>query len=88
MLTHEQGGILRDALTGSRVMIFSCSAYRSMCDTLFDRFKSGAGTILYGMGEGYGQKLFVSMQKFELQRDEAIEALQALADAAGWGTFR
>lgn len=58
-----------------------------MCDTLFERFRSGAGTILYAMGEGYWKKLFLSFSEYELHRDETIAALTALADIAGWGTL-
>jgi hypothetical protein len=85
MFSAAERGELRDTLTGSRIMIFSCSAYRAMCDHLFERFKSAAGTILYGMGEGYGEKLFRSISKFQLRREEAVVALSSLAEAAGWG---
>jgi predicted hydrocarbon binding protein len=85
VLNQEVEGELRDTLTGARVMIFSCSAYRSMCDTLFDRFESAAGTILYGMGQGYGSKLFRSISKLGLSSEDVIEALSKLASGAGWG---
>ena len=56
-LTSENG-VLRESLTQARVMLFGCSAYPSMCDALYEQFHSGAGVILYRMGEGYGQSSF------------------------------
>lgn len=77
--------VLRETITNSRVIIMSCSAYRSMCDALFDQFKSGAGVILYRMGEGYSKKLFGAVPKLGMTNEEVISGFERLAYLAGWG---
>ncbi|MDA4130608.1 MAG: hypothetical protein OK457_07540, partial [Thaumarchaeota archaeon] len=78
----------RETVTGARVMIFSCSAYRSMCDALFDQFQSGAGIILYRMGEGYAAKLIEALPKLGVSPDDIGQALKSLGFLAGWGKFQ
>jgi predicted hydrocarbon binding protein len=56
-----------------------------MCDALYDQFQSGAGIILYRMGEGYGNKLVKSLAKLDLSQEEKIQAFEKLAHLAGWG---
>jgi predicted hydrocarbon binding protein len=56
-----------------------------MCETLFDTFKSGAGVILFNMGVGYSKKLGETIGKLRLETGEALETMQMLARAAGWG---
>lgn len=82
---RDEKGILRDNFSERRVIIFSCSAYRSMCDSLYDQFQSGASIILYKMGEGYGRKLLKGVAKLDLRLDELVEAFQKLSHSSGWG---
>ena len=69
-------------------MLFGCSAYRSMCDALYEQFQSGAGVILYRMGEGYGRKVAVAIPITEISREDAIKVFQKLALLAGWGNIK
>jgi predicted hydrocarbon binding protein len=84
----ENKGVLRESVTNSRIMIFSCAAYRSMCNSLFDQFQSGWGIILYRMGQGYAEKLVEGISELNLSREEAIEMYQGLAWFAGWGDVK
>ena len=86
-LTVEDG-ILREAVTNSRIILFSCSAYRSMCDSLFEQFQTGSGIILYRMGQGYARKLTDGVTSLNLPREEAIEVYQKLSYHAGWGKVK
>ena len=85
LLHRDAEGVLRDNLGNHRVFIFSCSAYRSMCEALYDQFQSGAGIILYRMGEGYGTKLVKGVPQLGLSKEEMIEAFSKLSHLAGWG---
>ncbi len=85
LLHRDERGVLRDNFSNRRVIIFSLSAYRSMCDALYDQFQSGASIILYRMGEGYGRKLVKGIPQLGLSREERIEAFDKLAYMAGWG---
>jgi predicted hydrocarbon binding protein len=84
-LASEDRGILRTSPTNARVILLSCSGYRAMCDLLYEQFQSGAGTILYRMGEGYARKLVSSMPMDEITHEDAFKAFQNLALLAGWG---
>ncbi len=86
-LTSENG-VLRESLTHARVMLFSCSAYRSMCDALYEQFQSGAGVILYRMGEGYGRKVASTVPMGDMTREEAVKVFQRVALLAGWGNIK
>ncbi|MDA4111571.1 MAG: hypothetical protein OK439_03470 [Thaumarchaeota archaeon] len=88
LVLRDETGVLRESITGARVMIFSCSAYRSMCDALFDQFQSGAGIILYRMGEGYGRKLIQALPKLGMSADDMMQGLKSLGFLAGWGKFQ
>ncbi|MHB8567160.1 MAG: V4R domain-containing protein [Nitrososphaerales archaeon] len=77
--------VLRDSITSARVILMSCSAYRSMCEALFDQFQSGAGVILYRMGEGYAKKLLGAVPKLGVERDVIIGGFERLSYLAGWG---
>jgi hypothetical protein len=88
IVSRDEKGVLREGITGARVMIFSCSAYRSMCDALFDQFQSGAGIILYRMGEGYARKLIEALPKLGMSADDLIQGLKSLGFLAGWENFR
>ena len=85
LLHRGENGVLRDNFSNRRIIIFSCSAYRSMCDSLYDQFQSGAGVILYRMGEGYGRKLVKGFPQLGLSREEMVDALCKLYHLAGWG---
>jgi predicted hydrocarbon binding protein len=85
LIYRDEAGVLRDNFSTRRVIIFSCSAYRSMCDSLYDQFQSGAGIILYKMGEGYGRKLVKGVVQLDLSQNEVIEAFEKLSHLAGWG---
>jgi predicted hydrocarbon binding protein len=87
-LTQEHDGILREKITNVRVIIFSCAAYRSMCDSLFEQFQSGAGIILYRMGQGYARKIVEAIEKLDLPEDDAAKMYQKLAYWAGWGNTK
>jgi uncharacterized protein len=87
-LKRNGNGDLRDVLTNSRVMIFSCSAYRSMCESLYEQFQSGASVILYRMGEGYARELLKGYPKEGKASAEMIKGLEGLARLAGWGNVR
>jgi len=79
LLHRGENGVLRDNFSNRRIIIFSCSAYRSMCDSLYDQFQSGAGVILYRMGEGYGRKLVKGFPQLGLSREEMVDALCKLS---------
>jgi predicted hydrocarbon binding protein len=85
IIHRDEKGILRENFSNRRVIIFSCSAYRSMCDALYEQFQSGAGIILYRMGEGYGSKLVRGLSGLDLSEEEKIQAFEKLAHLAGWG---
>jgi predicted hydrocarbon binding protein len=85
LIHRDEKGILRDNFSDRRVIIFSCSAYRSMCDSLYDQFQSGASIILYKMGEGYGCKLVKGLAKLNLPMSDSLGAFQKLSHSAGWG---
>ena len=87
-ISREESGVLRESITQSRIMLFGCSAYRSMCDALFEQFQSGAGVILYRMGEGYARKVIEPVTKSHLKGDEAIKTYQRLAYVSGWGNMK
>ena len=84
----DDNGVLRENITNSRVLIFSCGAYRSMCDALFEQFQSGSGVILYRMGQGYARKLVDGIVKLNLPMEEAIKVYQKLSYLAGWGKVK
>jgi predicted hydrocarbon binding protein len=88
LLRQEDDGILRESITNARVIMFSCAAYRSMCDSLFEQFQSGSGIILYRMGQGYARKLTEGISKLELSREEAVKVYQKLSYMAGWGNVK
>ena len=81
----EQDGIVRENLLNSRILIFSCSAYRSMCDELYEQFQSGASVILYRMGKGYARKLAAAIPKLGSTEQSAIDGFVHLARLSGWG---
>jgi predicted hydrocarbon binding protein len=85
LLHRDENGVLRDNLSNRRVIILSCSAYRAMCDSLYDQFQSGAGVILYRMGEGYGRKLVNGVPQLGMSKEEMVDALAKLSYLAGWG---
>ncbi|MDG6994661.1 MAG: hypothetical protein JRN52_01955 [Nitrososphaerota archaeon] len=80
--------VLRDTVTDSRVIVMSCSAYRSMCDELYNQFQSGAGVILYRMGEGYASKMFAAFPKLGSSTDDLLRGLERLSYMAGWGRMK
>ncbi len=82
---REQDGVLRESLLNSRIMVFSCSAYRSMCDELYEQFQSGASVILYRMGKGFARKLSAAIPKLGGTKQSAIDGFVQLAKMAGWG---
>lgn len=81
----EQEGVVRENMLNSRVMVFSCSAYRSMCDELYEQFQSGASVILYRMGKGYATKLAAAIPKLGSTEQSAIDGFVKLARLSGWG---
>ena len=85
LLHRDEKGDLRDNLSNRRVIIFSCSAYRSMCDALFEQFQSGATVILYRMGEGYGKRLVKGVSQLGQAQEEKLDTFHKLAFLAGWG---
>ncbi len=87
-LTAPIDGVIREAYTAARVMIWSCSAYRSMCDALYDQFQSGAGVILYRMGEGYGAKLSKAIPTLILSPEMVIQVFEKATSSAGWGKLQ
>lgn len=87
-MLRRDGLVLRDTVTESRVVILSCSAYRSMCDELYDRFQSGAGVILYKMGEGYARKMTAALPKLGMNVQDLMTALERLSYMAGWGNMK
>lgn len=56
-----------------------------MCDSLYEQFQSGAGLILYRMGEGYGKKLLKGIPELRLSKGEIVDSLTKLSRLAGWG---
>lgn len=88
LISSENDGNLREILTNSRVILISCPAYRSMCDALYEQFRSGSGVILLRMGQGYARKLTEGISKLNLTTEEAIRVYQKLSYLAGWGSVR
>lgn len=88
LITEEPNGILRESMTNSRIILFSCSAYRSMCDSLFEQFQSGSGIILYRMGQGYARKLVEGVSNLNFPLEDTIKIYQKLSLAAGWGNVK
>jgi predicted hydrocarbon binding protein len=86
-LVRDENGILRTPPANARVILFSCSGYRAMCDLLYEQFQSGASIILYRMGEGYARRLVESVSLEDLNRDEILNVFQKLALMAGWGNM-
>ena len=58
-----------------------------MCDALFDQFQSGAGIILYRMGEGYATKLIEAFPRLGMSSADVVQGLKSLGFLAGWGKF-
>jgi predicted hydrocarbon binding protein len=88
IFVQENDGVIRESVTNSRIIVFAAAAYRSMCDSLFEQFQSGAGIILYRMGQGYARRLVEGIEKLELSTDEAIKVYQRLCYVAGWGNVK
>lgn len=84
----DERGVLRENMSKSRVIVMSCSAYRSMCDALVEQFQSGSEIILYSMGQGYAKRLVEAIEALELPLEEAIKVYQRLAYMAGWGNIK
>ena len=59
-----------------------------MCDALFEQFQSGAGVILYRMGEGYARKLVEALPRLGISPEEVLQGLKRLGFMAGWGKFQ
>ena len=72
LIMKEADGMLKDRITSSHVFIFSRSAFRSMQNTLYDKFGSGASVIMYEMGQGYGRKLGTGMLKRGLNHEKVF----------------
>ncbi len=88
LVFRDKDGTLREKTTNAHVFVFSRSAFRSMCDLLYERFQTGASVILYDMGEGYGKKLSNGLMKRGLNAERTLKAIEDLAYSAGWGKFR
>jgi predicted hydrocarbon binding protein len=88
ILQRDTDGTLKDKMTDAHVFILSRSAFRSMQETLYDKFLSGASVILYEMGEGYGKKLASALRKIGLGKEQAMRAMEQTAFLAGWGEVR
>jgi len=88
LIKSEDDGTLREVVTNSRIILFSCPAYRSMCDALYEQFKSGSGIILFRMGQGYARKLTEGISKLNLTIEEAIKVYEKLSFMAVWGTVK
>ncbi|MDG6905074.1 MAG: hypothetical protein JRN20_04735 [Nitrososphaerota archaeon] len=76
--------MLKDRITSSHVFIFSRSAFRSMQNTLYDKFGTGASVIMYEMGQGYGRKLGAGMLKRGLNQEKAFSEIEKFGYLAGW----
>ncbi len=85
VLIREADGTLKDAATRAHVFILSRSAFRSLQNTLYDKFTDAASLILYDMGEGYGGKLASGLLKRGLSLEETIKEVERLGYLAGWG---
>ena len=59
-----------------------------MCDELYNQFQSGAGVILYRMGEGYATKMFAAFPKLGSSTDDLLKGLERLSYLAGWGKIK
>jgi predicted hydrocarbon binding protein len=87
-IVRHDNGVLRASPTNARVFMLGCSGYRAMCDLLYEQFQSGAGAILYRMGEGYARKLVAAMPLDIMSREEAVKIFQRLAMLSGWGNIK
>jgi predicted hydrocarbon binding protein len=87
LVARDETGVLRDRVTNARVLVLSTSAYRTMCDELFEQFQSGAGVILYRMGEGYARDLTNLLPKLGATPEEVLRGLKRLGYLGGWGKF-
>jgi predicted hydrocarbon binding protein len=54
---------VRSSLTGSRMVILSADAFRSLEDGLYKKFSTGASVIILEMGISYGSRLFDILDK-------------------------
>ncbi len=80
-------GTLKDAITQAHVFVLSRASFRSMQNTLYDKFASGASRILYDMGEGYGSKIASLFIKKGLSFEQTMKELERIAYLAGWGNM-
>ena len=83
-LTFSQGrsdGTLTDNITHAHVFIMSRSGFRSMQNTLYEKFSTGSSVILYDMGEGYGRKLASAFMKKGLGLEPTIREIERISSA-------
>ena len=76
ILSRESDGTLRDNITHAHVFIMSRSGFRSMQNTLYEKFSTGASVILYDMGEGYGRKSASAFMKKGLGLEPTIREIE------------
>lgn len=85
IIQREKDGTLKDTITHAHVFILSRSAFRSLQNTLYDKFSDGAPLILYDMGEGYGNKLGSAFMRNGLGIEQTMKEIENIAFLAGWG---
>jgi predicted hydrocarbon binding protein len=83
-ISRANEGALNEAATHI-VFIMSRSGFRSMQNTLYDKFGSGASAKLYDIGERYGNKIASAFKARGLRLDQTIREIEKTVQFAGWG---
>ncbi len=78
---------LEDSFLNLRIIIIDEQFYKGLRDKLYAAFQTGASTILYNMGLGYGELIGTNMKNRKLSRFETIKKFMALGKDNGYGKF-
>lgn len=80
-------GYIEDPLLKIRVMIIDADFYKGIHDNFYSRFGSGASTILYEMGVGYGEIVAKSINEMGARRLEVYKKFIERGKRQGYGEF-
>jgi len=79
-------GIVDCHLLNTRVYMMSGTAYATMYKKLFEKFSTAAASILFEMGQGYGEGIG-KILKTRGTLSEIANLIPQFLAAAGWGKF-
>ncbi len=86
---NSESGFLEDPLLNNlRVLIIDADFYKALRDNLYARFQSGASTILYEMGRGYGEVIAKIIEQNNSGRLEIYHKFIDRGKRQGYGEFR